>query len=57
MVAKVRERPAASKQEAQKYDVERFNPERLSEVRLGNSIGLRFQTGLQLWRTKVIART
>jgi len=25
--------------------------------RLGSSIRLRFQTGLQLWRTEVMART
>jgi hypothetical protein len=32
MVAKVRERLAASKQAAQKFDVERYNPRKLSEL-------------------------
>jgi hypothetical protein len=31
--------------------VERFNLRKLSELELGNSIRLRSQTGLQVWRT------
>ena len=46
VAAEVRERVAVSKQEAQKFDVERFNLRRL-----GNSIRLRSQTGMQLCRT------
>ena len=49
VVAEVRERMAASKQAAQKFDGERFNLGKLNE--LGNSSRLRFQTDLQLWRT------
>jgi hypothetical protein len=51
VVAKVRERLAINKQVAQKCNVERFNFRMLNELELGNSIRLRFQTGLQLWRT------
>jgi len=39
---------AVSKQAAQKLDGERFNLRKLNELRLGNSISLRLQTGLQL---------
>jgi hypothetical protein len=50
VVAKVRERLALSKQVAQKFDVERFYLRKPRSRRLGNSIRLRSQTGLQLWR-------
>jgi len=49
VVAKVSERLAVSKPAAQKSDGERFL-RKLNELRLGN-IRLRFQTGLQHWRT------
>jgi len=51
VIAKVTARLAVHKQAAQKFDVEQFNLRRLSEWRLGNSIRLRSQTGLQLWKT------
>ena len=51
VVAKVRERLAVSKQEAQRFDGEKSNLRKLNKLRLGNSIRLRLQTVLQLWRT------
>jgi hypothetical protein len=48
VVAKVRERLAVSKQAAQKFDVERFYLRDSRSRRLGNSVRLRSQTGLQL---------
>jgi len=54
VVAKVRERLAVSKQEEQKFDVERFNP---GSRKLGNSIRLESKKGLQLLGTQVILRT
>jgi hypothetical protein len=51
VIAKLRERLAKSKQAAQKFDGEKFNPRRLNEPDLRKSIRLRLQTGLQLWRT------
>jgi len=51
VIAEVRERLAVSKQAAQRFDGERFNLRNLNELRLENSIRLRLQTGLQLWRT------
>jgi hypothetical protein len=50
VVAKVMERFAVSKQETQKFDVERFNLGSYMTWRLGNSNRLRSQTGLELWR-------
>jgi hypothetical protein len=46
VVAKVGERLAASKQAAQKVDMERFNLKKLNERKLRNSIGLQSQTSL-----------
>jgi hypothetical protein len=51
MVAIFRERLSASKQAGQKFYRERFNLRKLNCWRLGNSIRLRLQRGLQLWRT------
>jgi hypothetical protein len=51
VVAKFRERLAVSKQATQKFDGVRFNLRKLLSWRLVNSITLRLQTGLQLWRT------
>jgi hypothetical protein len=48
MVAKVRERLQVSKLKAWKLDTERLNLRKLNELYLGNSIRLRFKTGLQL---------
>ena len=48
VVVNVREILAVSKQAAQKFDVGRFNLRKLMSCRLGNSIRLRSQTGLQL---------
>jgi hypothetical protein len=48
VVADVREILAVCKQAAQKFDVGRFNLRKLMSYRLGNSIRLRSQTGLQL---------
>jgi hypothetical protein len=33
------------------FDVDRFNLRKVSELEVRNSIGLRSQIGLQLWRT------
>ena len=57
VIAKVRERLAVGKQAAQRFDRQRFNLRKLNEPRLGNSIRLRLQTGLQLWRTLTMTRT
>ena len=46
VVAKLRERLAINKKAAQKFEGERFNLRRIR-----NSMRLRLQTGLQLWRT------
>jgi hypothetical protein len=51
VVAKFREKLAVSTQAAQKFDGEKLNLRILNEWRLGDSIRLRSQTGLQLWRT------
>jgi len=51
VVAKVKERLAGNIQEAQKFDVVRFNLRKLNEWRLGNSIRIMSETVLQLWRT------
>ena len=51
VVAKVRERLAVSKQTPQKFEGERLNLRKLNELEVGNSIRLRLQTSLQLWRT------
>ena len=50
VIAKVRERLAVGKQATQRSDRQRFNLRKLNSQRLGNSIKLRLQTGLQLWR-------
>jgi len=51
VVAKLRERLAVCKQAAQKFDEERFNLRKLNELGVKESIRLRLETGLQLWRT------
>ena len=51
VMAKVRERLAVGKQAAQKIDSQRFNLRKLMSQRIGNSIRLRLETGLQLWIT------
>jgi len=50
VIAKLRERLAVNKQAAQKFDGERFNRRKLNELGVKESIRLRLQTGLQLWR-------
>jgi len=40
-----------SKLAAQKFDRERFNLEKLSELEVRKQYKLRLQTGLQVWRT------
>jgi hypothetical protein len=57
VAARVRERLAVSKQAAQKFDVKRFNFNKLSDLQVRNCIRLRFQAGLQVWGTKLIDRT
>ena len=57
VIAKFRERIAVGKQAAQRFDWERFNLRKLNEPEVGNSISLRLQSGLQLWRTRTMART
>ena len=51
MVAILRERLVVRKQAAQKFDEERFNLRKLNELGVKESIRLRLETGLQLWRT------
>ena len=50
VIAKVRERLAVGKQAAQRFDTQRFNLRKLNEPEVRDSIRLRLQTGLQLWR-------
>jgi len=50
-MAKVRERLAVGKQVTLKFHGQRFNLRKLNEPRLGKSIRLRLETGIQLWRT------
>jgi len=56
-VAKVRERLAVSKRGAQTFRVERCNLKMLSERQVRERMRSRSQTGLQLWRTLMVART
>ena len=51
VIAKVRERLPVGKQAAQRLDRQRFNLSKLKIWRLGNSIRLILQIGLQPWRT------
>ena len=51
VVANVRERVAVRKQTAQEVVGERFN------LRLGNGIRSRLQTGFQLWGTREMTET
>ena len=51
VIAEVREILSVRKQAAQKFDVERFNLKKLSELEVKNVIRMKFQGGLQLWRT------
>jgi len=57
LLVKVREILALCKLATQKSDVERFNLRKLDELKVRNSIRLRSQIFLQLWRTEMIART
>ena len=54
VVAKVRERLAVSKQETRNFDGERFNLRKLNELEVRKQYQI--ETGLQLWRTYMIAR-
>jgi len=50
-VAKVRERLAVSKQETQKFDVERFNLRKLNELEFRKQYQIKISNRfLQLWR-------
>jgi hypothetical protein len=51
VVLTVRERLAVSKQEAQKFDVERFNLRKPDELEVRKQYQLRSETGMQLWGT------
>jgi hypothetical protein len=51
VVAKVRERLSVNKRAAQKFDMERFNLKKPSEVKLGYSINIKSRKVLQLLRT------
>ena len=50
MVSEVRERLTVSKQEAQKFDVERFNLGKLRDLEVREQYHIEI-SGLQLWRT------
>jgi hypothetical protein len=41
----------------QKFDVERFNSKRLSNVEVKDSIRLEYERGLQLWKTWLLMWT
>ena len=56
MVAKVAERLAVSKKEAQKFEWKDLISGSSMSWRLGNNIRLRYQTGLQLRRSEHINR-
>jgi hypothetical protein len=51
VIAEVRETLSVRKHAAQKFDVERFNLKKLSELEVKNVIRMKFQEGLQFWRT------
>jgi hypothetical protein len=53
VVAKVWERLPVSKRAARKFDMEKFNLKKLNDVEI-NSIKLKYQIGLQLWKTRMI---
>jgi len=57
MVVKVKEKLAVTKQETQKFDVERFNLRKLNELKARKQYQLKISKSLQLWRTQMIART
>jgi hypothetical protein len=57
VVAKVRENLAVTKQETQKFDVERFNLRKLNELKARKQYQIKISNSLQLWRTQMIART
>jgi hypothetical protein len=51
VVAKVRERLAVIKQAAQKFDAERFNLKKLSELEVRKQYQLKISNKFQLWKT------
>jgi len=51
VVVKVRQRLSESKQVAQKFDMERFNFQKLDDVEVKEQYQLKSQTGVQLWKT------
>ena len=51
VVAKVRERLAVSKQEAQKLDGERFNLRKLKDLEVKKQYQIEIKTGFQSWGT------
>jgi len=55
VVAKVTEILAISKQAAQKFDVERFNLRKLSELEVRKQYQIKISPGSQLWSTYFIA--
>jgi hypothetical protein len=48
---KVREKLTVSKQEAKKFDVERFNLRKLNELKARKQYQIKISNSLQLWRT------
>jgi hypothetical protein len=50
VVAKVRKRLAVNKQRSQRFDMERFNLKKLTDVKGKSNLALRSQIGLQLWK-------
>ena len=48
---KVREKLTVSKQEAQKFEVERFNLRKLNELKARKQYQIKISNSLQLWRT------
>ena len=50
VAAKVRERLSVRKGAARKFDMRKFNLKKINEMEVRNSISLKFETGLQLWK-------
>jgi len=51
VIAKVRERLAVGKQDAQRYDRQRFNLRKLNEPEVREMYQIELTNSLQLWRT------
>jgi hypothetical protein len=50
VAAKVRDRLSVRKGAARKFDMRKFYLKKINEMEVRNSISLKFETGLQLWK-------